>query len=479
MLPAAARSWSGARLRLVLAHEGAHLRRRDPWWRCLAGVLLALLWFHPLAWSLARRARQADERAADDAVLAREGDAPGYAETLLECARLFAVPAPLRRAAFPIAGPGMFPERVRAVLDPRRDRRAAGMGTWAGGVLLVGMVAGLVAVGAPRLVAAEAMDEGDRGEGMDAVEEVEAAVEEREEVKEKPAASSWTPIEVEGRKYLRASEVGAFYKFPSVDANQAGELVFRSPKLVMRWKTSPSELHINGIKFRTLHPLRLHEGAWMISGEDLAKVLDPVLRPRHIKNAGTLKTIILDPGHGGPDSGATSSGGSEAEFSLDVARRLRPWLEKAGFTVRLTREDDRFVSLSDRAAMAEGVTDGAVISLHFNSSPLAEDRGVQTGFPALGLGHDEHLGAAVALATAVQASCLHQLKAPDAGVMAVEFGLMRRITHLPVIFIKAGNLSFDDEAAALATEAYRERLVAAIANGVATYHRSTSQPPPQ
>ncbi len=480
LLPVAACDWPLERLRLVLAHEGEHLRRRDPWWRCLAGVFLALLWFHPLAWSLARRARQADERAADDAVLACEGDAPAYAETLLDCARLFAAPAPLERAAFTMAGPGGLPARVRAVLDERRDRRAAGAGTWAGGLLLVGVVAGLAAIGAPRLVAAEAEEEASVVEMVEKDEEDQKKEEEQKDDGDgKAASSAWTPVEIGERVYLRASEVGAFYKFPSVGVDAAGEMIFKSPKLVMRWKTSPRALHMNGIKFRTLRPWERHEGEWMISREDLTRIVDPVLRPRHIKNAEPPKTIILDPGHGGRDSGATSGGGSEAAFSLDVARRLRPLLEKAGFTVRLTREDDRFVTLSDRAAVAEGVTEGAVISLHFNSSRLPEDQGVQTGFPAVGLGHDEHLGAAVALATAVQASCLHQLKAPDAGVMAVEFGLMRRLIHLPVIFINGGNLSFDEEAAAIATEAYRERLAVAIASGVVTYRHAITGRPPQ
>ncbi len=472
LLPAAVRAWPAARLRMIFAHEGAHLRRRDPWWRFLADVFLAAFWFHPLAWGLARHARQADERAADDTVLAREPDAPGYAETLLECARRFTMPAPPRRAAFPMAGRGALPARVRAVLDPQRDRRSADGSTWLAGLLLLAAMAGLAALATPRLVAETAVvatDENDAGNETDRTSQ-------EDDSGEKESRSAWTPIEIKGRDYLRASEVGAFYKFASVDVDPAGDLVFRSPRLAMRWKKSPpAELRINGVKFRTRHVLEHHEGEWMISRDDLVRMLDPVLRPQHIKNAGPLKTIILDPGHGGRDSGATGAGGSEAVFCLDVAQRLQPLLEEAGFTVRLTREDDRFVSLGDRAAAAEGVTDGVVVSLHFNSSRSAGDRGVQTCFPAAGLGNEEHLGAAVALATAVHASCLQQTKAPDAGVMAAEFSLMRRLSHLPVIFINGGNLGFDDEAATIATDAYRERLAVAIADGVKSYRHAVGR----
>ena len=59
-LPASAACWPAAKLKMVLAHECAHLLRRDPLWQILSRFFLALLWFHPLAWELARRSRAAD-----------------------------------------------------------------------------------------------------------------------------------------------------------------------------------------------------------------------------------------------------------------------------------------------------------------------------------------------------------------------------------------------------------------------------------
>ena len=60
-----------------------------------------------------------------------------------------------------------------------------------------------------------------------------------------------------------------------------------------------------------------------VSRMDLAKLIDPVLRPNFIKNAGDFRTVILDPGHGGKDPGATNSLGTEATYNLKVAGRAK------------------------------------------------------------------------------------------------------------------------------------------------------------
>lgn len=133
-LPASAASWPAAKLKLVLAHECAHLFRRDPLWQILGRFFLALLWFHPLAWNLARRSKAAEEQAADDIVLRTECDAPSYADLLVECARQFSLPPALQTTASAMAGPGTLTRRVEAVLNPATDRRpanSAGLFTWA------------------------------------------------------------------------------------------------------------------------------------------------------------------------------------------------------------------------------------------------------------------------------------------------------------------------------------------------------------
>jgi N-acetylmuramoyl-L-alanine amidase len=83
-----------------------------------------------------------------------------------------------------------------------------------------------------------------------------------------------------------------------------------------------------------------------------------------------LQTIVIDPGHGGDDRGAAGSAGTlEKQITLDVARRVKALIEaRLGIRVVLTREDDRRVSLDQRAALANNSKAGLLISLHANAA---------------------------------------------------------------------------------------------------------------
>jgi TonB family protein len=122
IIPAGARGWSEDRIRLVLEHELAHIRRGDWLVQCLAELLRAIYWFNPLIWIVCRRLRQESECAADDAVLARGVEGPDYATALVDIARDLRqrrvwVPAPA------IAHTSGFERRIKAMLDTRLNRR--------------------------------------------------------------------------------------------------------------------------------------------------------------------------------------------------------------------------------------------------------------------------------------------------------------------------------------------------------------------
>jgi len=122
LLPLTADTWPADRIRVVLAHELAHVIRHDWLTQISAELLRALYWFNPLVWLASRRLREESERACDDAVLELGVDAPVYATHLLEVAKRF---SGYRRAWSPapaIASPSYLERRVRAMLNARLNR---------------------------------------------------------------------------------------------------------------------------------------------------------------------------------------------------------------------------------------------------------------------------------------------------------------------------------------------------------------------
>ncbi len=122
LLPAESREWNGERLRVVLRHELAHVRRWDCFTQELAHVVCLIYWFNPLAWIAAGRMRAERERACDDFVLNTGARPSEYAGHLVEIAQQFAGASGLG-GAVAMARPSGLEQRVTAILDDRRNRK--------------------------------------------------------------------------------------------------------------------------------------------------------------------------------------------------------------------------------------------------------------------------------------------------------------------------------------------------------------------
>ena len=124
-LPADADSWDDERRTVVLAHELAHVRRRDALTQWIAHLALLLHWFNPLAWMALKRFRDERERACDDAVLTLGTRATTYADHLLDIVRSHGAaggPVP----ALAMARRSQFEGRLLAILDGASPRRGLG-----------------------------------------------------------------------------------------------------------------------------------------------------------------------------------------------------------------------------------------------------------------------------------------------------------------------------------------------------------------
>ena len=125
LMPSDADAWPDHRLRVVLLHELAHVKRRDCLTHLVAQVACALYWFNPLAWMAARHVRTERERACDDLVLASGTRSADYADQLLEIARVMRAgrfPGVLAGASLAMAHRSQLEGRLMAILDPTVPR---------------------------------------------------------------------------------------------------------------------------------------------------------------------------------------------------------------------------------------------------------------------------------------------------------------------------------------------------------------------
>lgn len=123
LLPSHAPEWADDRVRVVLRHELAHIRRLD--WVVQMGseALRAVCWFNPLVWMACTRLRRESEQACDDVVLDAGVPAPEYAAHLLDLARRCRRSGPAWVSAIPMARPSTLERRIAAMLNPWLDRR--------------------------------------------------------------------------------------------------------------------------------------------------------------------------------------------------------------------------------------------------------------------------------------------------------------------------------------------------------------------
>lgn len=199
--------------------------------------------------------------------------------------------------------------------------------------------------------------------------------------------------------------------------------------------------------------------------------------------------VIIDAGHGGPDSGTMRGGLLEKDLTLDVARRIEGLARAHGLRTMLTRPSDIWVSLAARAAAANRENDCVFVSIHFDEGSRAVATGIQTFYaarqvpktivpswlpflqPALAEPADQQ---SQSLAGFVQEALVTRTHAFDRGTRAEQFFVVVNVRH-PAVLVEAGFLSNNDEIAKLATENYRQELAAAITEGIVRYRDIASQ----
>ncbi len=304
-------------------------------------------------------------------------------------------------------------------------------------------------------------------------------------------AETWDLVKFENRDYVSVQNVADFYKLQNA-ADDGKSVLLKSPGCTIQGAAGSKELIINGVKFILSYELQPIDGKILLSRIDLTKLVEPVLRPSKMRNARPIRTIVLDAGHGGHDRGAMSAFGNEKDFALDTVMRTRELLLKRGYKVVLTRNNDTFIPLNERARFANQFRDGMFVCVHFNAGsptgtgietftlaprfvPSTDQDGPAVSDMALcagNIGDPENM----ALATAMHASLLNRLPMVDRGIKRARFWVLRECT-IPAVLLEGGFVSNPQEAARIAQPIYRQTIAECIVQAIGNYQRAIGQQP--
>ena len=297
-------------------------------------------------------------------------------------------------------------------------------------------------------------------------------------------AASQTKIRqktLQGRKYVSMRDLSKHY---GVNYKATGERVTLQGQ-IYRVVVFPGKrnAYVGTTPVVLSYPPLFSGSEVYLSYSDFAHTLEPMLRSRVLARQ-TIKTIVIDPGHGGREPGALGKRAKEKNITLEIARRLKRRLEKLGYRVYLTRSSDTQVPLPNRPALATKVKADLFIAIHNNASTDKTVEGLET-FALTPLGAPSSYNTAVengrvnghrwnlnnqALAYEIQRNLYAAAGGVDRGVKRSRLVVLMEAT-CPAVLVEVNFISTPSEERKLMTSAYQEKVVDGIANGIASYKR--------
>jgi N-acetylmuramoyl-L-alanine amidase len=173
--------------------------------------------------------------------------------------------------------------------------------------------------------------------------------------------------------------------------------------------------------------------------------------------------IIIDAGHGGSDEGAKVQSVLEKRINLTTALLAKKHLELLGYRVILTRSRDIFVSLPKRAAIANKAKGVLFISIHFNSCPNQNAKGIEIYYYEAK--DQQRVRASKRLANNILYEIVDQTAAASRGVRKGNLAVLRETT-MPAILVEGGFMTNQDERFLLKDRKYLDKIARGISLGV-------------
>jgi N-acetylmuramoyl-L-alanine amidase len=299
---------------------------------------------------------------------------------------------------------------------------------------------------------------------------------------------------VNGQNYVPLADWARGNGLNGYTRNRGLEIVLTNRTTRLVFDVDSAQAQINGVSVRLSFPVANARGVPLVAQLDLDKTIRPLLFPSRYVEPKKIKTICLDPGHGGKDSGNRVGEffwHNEKTYTLLLAFELRDQLKALGYNVILTRTKDAYVELPDRPALANKRGADLFVSLHFNAAQTGKNEvaGPETycitpvgaaSSNAQGEGGDS--GATTAnrfenksllLAYQMEKSLVQNLNANDRGVRRARFAVLRDAA-MPAILIEGGYMTNRTEGKKIYDSVYRKQMAAAIVKGILNYQKITA-----
>ena len=171
------------------------------------------------------------------------------------------------------------------------------------------------------------------------------------------------------------------------------------------------------------------------------------------------KTVIIDPGHGGKDKGAYWYGISEKTLTLDVAKKVETLLRNRGIKVLMTRKSDHYVSIQDRASIANKYSNAIFVSIHFNAHTNSSVKGIETFYLS---------SKGKKLASSIQSRLARRINTNDRGSKKYHYAVLRKTKGVAAL-VECGFISNRWEGNRCASSWYKEILAQEITEGITAY----------
>ena len=284
----------------------------------------------------------------------------------------------------------------------------------------------------------------------------------------------------EKRRFVLLQDVAKYYGMKITYL--AKGLQMKSPRDTVNLQYKKRIATVNKTNMYLTHAPLVKGAMVYLDENDFFLVIDPVIRNAPLWKH-TVKTILVDAGHGGKDQGAPGVNKLlEKDLTLQMANKLAARLRKAGYKVLMTRTNDTTLTLQQRAALCEKHKPHLFISIHCNAVKNKKTNGVET-FAMTPRGaastSDKKPGRSTGpgnsydknnyrLAYEVQKKLVQGTKSPDRGVKHARFFVLRKAI-CPGILVETGFITHPKEGLNLSKSSYQEKIIASIVSGINSY----------